>query len=126
MVCISKQHLKRALNRNEVSKSEKSQLRTHCILALWLLDKWNKVLSKKFGNFLNRPVNLLCVCICIMAQAVSRRPLIAEAWARAWVSPYGICGGQSRTRTDFSPTLASPSVSFHRGSVLICHVVDEQ
>jgi hypothetical protein len=21
----------------------------------WLLDKWNKVLSKKFGNFLNRP-----------------------------------------------------------------------
>jgi hypothetical protein len=29
-----------------------------------------------------------------MAQVVSRRPLTAEAWVHALVSPCGICGGQ--------------------------------
>jgi hypothetical protein len=36
-----------------------------------------------------------------MAQAVSRRPLTAEAQVRALVSTCGICGGQSGTGTDF-------------------------
>jgi hypothetical protein len=43
-----------------------------------------------------------------MAQAVSRRPLTAEAR----VSPRGICGGQNGTGTGFSL-----SVSFHRCSI---------
>jgi hypothetical protein len=38
-----------------------------------------------------------------MAQAVSRRPLTAEARVRPRVSPCGICGGQSGTGTGFSP-----------------------
>jgi hypothetical protein len=44
-----------------------------------------------------------------MAQAVSRRPLTAEARVRAWVSPCGICSGQSGTGTRLSPSsLGSP------------------
>jgi hypothetical protein len=48
-----------------------------------------------------------------MAQAVSRRPLTAEARVQSWVSPCGICGGRNGTGTGFSPpsTLVSP-VSF--------------
>jgi hypothetical protein len=38
-----------------------------------------------------------------MAQAVSRRPLTAEAWASSRLSPCGICGGQIGTGTGFSP-----------------------
>jgi hypothetical protein len=38
-----------------------------------------------------------------MAQAVSRRPLTAEARFRSRVSIYGICGGQSGTGTGFPP-----------------------
>jgi hypothetical protein len=38
-----------------------------------------------------------------MAQAVNHWPLTAEAWVHAWVSPCGICGGQSGTGTGFSP-----------------------
>jgi hypothetical protein len=39
-----------------------------------------------------------------MAQTVSRRPSTAKARVRARVSPCGICGGQSNTGTDFSPS----------------------
>jgi hypothetical protein len=39
-----------------------------------------------------------------MAQAVSRRPLTAEARIRARVNPCGICGGHSGTGTGFSPS----------------------
>jgi hypothetical protein len=38
-----------------------------------------------------------------MAQAVSRRPLTAEARVWSRVNPCGICGGQSGTRKGFSP-----------------------
>jgi hypothetical protein len=38
-----------------------------------------------------------------VAQAVTHRPLPAEAWVRFRVSPCGICGGQSGTGTGFSP-----------------------
>jgi hypothetical protein len=37
-----------------------------------------------------------------MAQAVSRLPPTVEARIRFWVSPCGICGGQSGIGTDFS------------------------
>jgi hypothetical protein len=39
-----------------------------------------------------------------MAQAVSRRPLTAEARVRARVGQCGICDGQSGTVTGFSPS----------------------
>jgi hypothetical protein len=38
-----------------------------------------------------------------MAQAVSRRPLTAEARVRSRVGPCGICG-QNGTATGFSPS----------------------
>jgi hypothetical protein len=39
-----------------------------------------------------------------MAEAVSRRPLIAEARVRSRVSPCGVCGGQNGIGTGFSPS----------------------
>jgi hypothetical protein len=44
-----------------------------------------------------------------MAQAVSRRPLTAEAR----VSPCGICGGQNGTGTGFSPSTSVFPCQFH-------------
>jgi hypothetical protein len=46
-----------------------------------------------------------------MAQAVSRRPLTAEARVRAWVEACGICGGQSGTAAGFSPSSSVSPVS---------------
>jgi hypothetical protein len=48
-----------------------------------------------------------------MAQAVSRRPLTAEARVRYQVSPCGICGGQSGTGTGFSPITSVFPCQFH-------------
>jgi hypothetical protein len=39
-----------------------------------------------------------------VAQAVSRRPLTAEARIRTRVNPCGICDGQSGIGTGFSPS----------------------
>jgi hypothetical protein len=48
-----------------------------------------------------------------MAQTVSRRPPTAKARVRSWVSPCGICGGQSGTRTGFSPSSSVFPCQFH-------------
>ena len=48
-----------------------------------------------------------------MAQAVSHRPLTAEARVRSRVGPGWICGGQSGTRTGFSPTTSVFPCQFH-------------
>jgi hypothetical protein len=49
-----------------------------------------------------------------MAQAVSRRPLTAEARVRSRVSPYGICGRQSGTgTTGLSPSTSVFPCQFH-------------
>jgi hypothetical protein len=48
-----------------------------------------------------------------MAQAVSRRPLTAEARVRSLVGPCVICGGQSGTGTGFSPITSVFLCQFH-------------
>jgi hypothetical protein len=47
-----------------------------------------------------------------MAQAVSRRPLTAEARVRSRVSLCGVCGGQSGTGTAFSPSCRFSPANF--------------
>jgi hypothetical protein len=46
-------------------------------------------------------------------QAVSRRSVTAEARVRSHASPCGICGGQSGTRTGFSPSTSVFFCKFH-------------
>jgi hypothetical protein len=48
-----------------------------------------------------------------MAQAVSRRPLTAEARVRSRASLCGICDGQSDTGTGFSPSTSVFPCQFH-------------
>ena len=48
-----------------------------------------------------------------MAQAVSRRPVTADARVRSRVSPRGICGGQSGTGTGFLPSTSVFPCQFH-------------
>jgi hypothetical protein len=62
-----------------------------------------------------------------MAQAVSRRPLTAEARVRARVSICGICG-QRGTGTGFSPNISVFPVNIILPwlSILIYHLGDEQ
>jgi hypothetical protein len=63
-----------------------------------------------------------------MAQAVGRRPLTAESRIHARVNPCGICGGQSGTRADFSPSSSVFPVSIipPSFSIAIHHLGDEQ
>jgi hypothetical protein len=46
-----------------------------------------------------------------MAQAVSRRPVTAEAWVRSHVNPCVICGGKSGIGTGCSPSSPVAPVS---------------
>ena len=47
----------------------------------------------------------------VMALAVSHHPQTMEVQVQYKTNPWGICGGQSGIRTDFSPsTLVSPSI----------------
>jgi hypothetical protein len=48
-----------------------------------------------------------------MAQAVSRRPLTAEALFRSRVRPCGICGEQNGTGTGFSPSTSVLPCQFY-------------
>jgi hypothetical protein len=52
-----------------------------------------------------------------MGQAVSCWSLTMEAQVRAWVSPCGICGGQSGTGTGLSPS--SLAFSSHYSTVAL-------
>jgi hypothetical protein len=58
-----------------------------------------------------------------MAQAVSRRPLTAEAGVRALVNPCGICGGQSGTGIGFSPSSSVLPCQYHSTVVLKTHII---
>jgi hypothetical protein len=61
-----------------------------------------------------------------MAQAVSRRPLTAEARVSARVNPCGICGDKVALGQVFHRVLRFlPSISFHCGSILIYHLGDK-
>jgi hypothetical protein len=57
-----------------------------------------------------------------MAQAVSHRPLTAEARVRARVNPCGICGGQSGTGIGFSPSSSFFPCQYHSTVVLHTHI----
>jgi hypothetical protein len=94
-------------------------------------DFWRTLYSSR-----NIPVNLDNVTEIVkgntkgraMAQAVSRRPLTAEARVRERVSPWGTCGRQSGTVTfllwvlQFSPVNIIPPWL----SILTNHLEDEQ
>jgi hypothetical protein len=62
-----------------------------------------------------------------VAQAVSHRPLTAEAWFRARFNPCGICGGKSGTGTGFSPSFSVFPVNIIPPSLSNpCHLGYEQ
>jgi hypothetical protein len=51
-----------------------------------------------------------------------RRLVTAEARVRAWVSPGGICGGQSRSRADSSPSSSVLPCQYHSTVALHMHI----
>jgi hypothetical protein len=57
-----------------------------------------------------------------MAQAVSRRPLTAQAELRARVSPCEVCGGKSGIGTGFSPSPLVFSSQYHSTVALRTHI----
>jgi hypothetical protein len=66
------------------------------------MNSYGRRVEKYFRDLLGRA----------MDQAVSRRPLTAEARVRSRVSPSGACGGQSGTGTGFSPSCRFSPVDF--------------
>jgi hypothetical protein len=58
-----------------------------------------------------------------MAQAVSRRPLAAEARVRARINLCGICGLQSGTGTDFSSSSSVFSCQYHSAVAVQSHII---
>jgi hypothetical protein len=58
-----------------------------------------------------------------MAQALSRRPLTAEARVLARVNPRRICGGQSGTGTGFSPSSSVFPCRYHSAIALQTHII---
>jgi hypothetical protein len=63
-----------------------------------------------------------------MAQAVSRRPVTAEARVRAPVTPRGVCGRQSGVGTGFPPSSLVFSCQYHSTVALQTYISsrDEQ
>jgi hypothetical protein len=56
-----------------------------------------------------------------MSQAVSRRPLMAEARIRARFSPFWICGGQSGTGSRLSLNFSAFLCQYHSTVALHSH-----
>jgi hypothetical protein len=61
----------------------------------------------------NTHVTISFVLVRAMAQAVSRRPLTAEAWVQSRVIPCGIYSGQSGNGTGFSTSASAFPCHFH-------------
>jgi hypothetical protein len=58
-----------------------------------------------------------------MAKKVSRWLLNAETWVRARVSPCGIFGGLSATKTDFSPSSLVFPCRYHFTGSLYSYII---
>jgi len=50
------------------------------------------------------------------AQALGRRPLIAEAWVQSQTTQRGIFDGKCGAGTDFSPSTAGLPCQYHPGN----------
>jgi hypothetical protein len=94
------------------------------VLFISIIDIWPEVKNNLAGG--EDSVTILKGCV--MAQTVSRQPLTTEAQVHVWVSPCGICGGQSGTGAGllrvrwFLPVSIIPPWLF----MLIYHLGDEQ
>jgi hypothetical protein len=81
----------------------------------WVQKRQAHFRTRRFFKTVSKQRRLVILyCGLVMAQAVSRWPLTAEARVLARVSPYEIWGGQSRLSPNSSGFPLS--VSFHRGS----------